>query len=162
MNCSVRDATYDDIPEIQKIAEVSWHDTYQALIPEEIQNKFLEQAYAQSSLTKRIDQTIFKVAEVDGRMAGFINVIHGHDHAELSAFYMHPDFQRQRIGSRLLEEVLQEVEGISEIYVEVEKGNKSGETFYQSRGFQVVEEYEEDFMGHPLNTLRMVLKIRRR
>jgi hypothetical protein len=42
---------------------------------------------------------------------------------------------------------------------DVEKENNIGTTFYQAKGFKVVSEFDDDFEGHTLQSVRMVLKI---
>lgn len=41
------------------------------------------------------------------------------------------------------------------IEVEVEQDNQIGIRFYEAKGFQVREIYEEDFDGHLLKTVKM-------
>lgn len=44
-----------------------------------------------------------------------------------------------------------------EIHLEVEKENAIGTTFYKAKGFKIVDEYDDDFDGHILKTVRMEL-----
>ncbi|WP_199880735.1 N-acetyltransferase [Bacillus massiliglaciei] len=54
---------------------------------------------------------------------------------------------------------MNDVEGLKEMFVHVEKENKIGKAFYKAKGFKTVSEFEEDFDGHILQTVRMVLKV---
>lgn len=59
----------------------------------------------------------------------------------------------------LLNEGIQSLSGVKEIYVDVEKDNTIGKTFYERKGFQIVKEYDDNFNGHILRTVRMVLEV---
>ena len=57
--------------------------------------------------------------------------------------YVHPDHQGAGIGSRLLAEVEQLVEG-DELWLEVVDGNDAAYDFYLARGFEEVERVSDD------------------
>ena len=59
----------------------------------------------------------------------------------------------------MLQQGIDNLDGIKEIYINVEKDNKIGKTFYEVKGFQVVKEFDDEFDGHILKTVRMVLKV---
>lgn len=157
MDAVIRKAEPQDIQAIQHVAKESWHDTYQYLIPQGIQDQFLSQAYSDEFLLKRIQQSVFFVAQQNDEVVGYANAFPKGDKADLSAIYLKPQVQGQKIGSRLLTALVGALEGVEEIYVEVEKGNKSGETFYHAKGFTLVDEYEDHLSGHALQTKQMVL-----
>lgn len=45
------------------------------------------------------------------------------------------------------------------MYIHVEAENEKGKRFYEAKGFAALEQFEEDFEGHMLQTVRMVLYI---
>jgi ribosomal protein S18 acetylase RimI-like enzyme len=49
------------------------------------------------------------------------------------------------------------LEGTKKIYTNVEKDNLIGSAFYKAKGFKVVSEFDDDFKGHLLKTVRLVL-----
>ncbi|MBZ5201866.1 GNAT family N-acetyltransferase [Planomicrobium chinense] len=155
----IRKAQKKDIQAIQHVAKESWHDTYKELIPEAIQDQFLEQAYSDEMMAKRIDHSLFLVAENDSDVIGYAAAFQKENEADLSAIYLLPDAKGNGVGTQLLEGVLEALDSVKELYVEVEKGNTSGETFYEAKGFAVVDEYEDDLFGHVLQTKKMVLVI---
>ncbi|PWW26868.1 hypothetical protein DFO73_10931 [Cytobacillus oceanisediminis] len=59
----------------------------------------------------------------------------------------------------MLQKGIDDLYGIKEIYINVEKDNKIGKTFYEAKGFEVVKEFDDEFDGHTLKTVRMVLKV---
>lgn len=155
----IRKAELEDADGIRKVARVTWKATYQGLIPGEIQNRFLEAAYSDQNLMIRIEKTIFFVAEQGRSIIGFANARVKDGCAELSAIYVLPAHQGCGVGEKLLQAVVNRLTGLSRMVVDVEKGNCTGECFYQAKGFRVIREFEDDFMGYKLKTRRMQLSL---
>ncbi|MDJ1089304.1 GNAT family N-acetyltransferase [Macrococcus caseolyticus] len=160
MNYKIRNMTEDDIPKIQHIAKLSWHDTYAEIIPFHIQDNFLEMAYSSSMLEKRLALTKMYVAEFEGQVVGFANFSKDENGiVELTAIYLLSDYRNLRIGSALIKHGISRMEGIKFIDVVVEKENKVGYNFYKKFGFVVQDEFEDDFDGHILQSVRMRLTL---
>ncbi len=161
MNFTIRKMTNEDIKQIQSIAKKSWNVTYEGIIPETIQNNFLLMAYSDEMMKHRLNHSFMYVAETDSELAGFVNFtpVDEKGLSELSAIYLDPDLQNRGIGTALLNEGIHNIDGLKEIRLEVEKENKIGMSFYKAKGFDVVEEYDEDFDGHKLKTVIMKLDI---
>lgn len=162
MTVIIRAMDYTDINEVQRIAKVSWNATYEGIIPLKIQDNFLKSAYNDEQMKLRLERSVIYVAEVEGQVAGFANYSPVRDggKVELAAIYLHPDFQGQGIGTTLLQQAITQLDGLKDIYINVEKDNTIGMNFYKAKGFEVIDEFDEDFDGHILKTVRMVLKIR--
>lgn len=162
MTVIIRSMDYTDINEVQRIAKVSWNATYEGIIPLEIQDNFLKSAYNDEQMKLRLERSVIYIAEVEGQVAGFANYSPVRDggKVELAAIYLHPNFQGQGIGTTLLQQAVTELDGLKDIYINVEKDNTIGMNFYKAKGFEVVEEFDDDFDGHILKTVRMVLKVR--
>lgn len=156
---TVREGTELDISNIRDVAIKTWHHTYVDLIPEKIQDQFLEKAYSDEILRKRIENSIFLVAESDEIIVGFANVFTKDQMAELSAIYIFPNYQGQGIGTMLLNKVISLIDAVNTISVDVEKGNQVGENFYKSKGFQEVREFEDNLFGHTFQTKQLVLTV---
>lgn len=158
MDLIIRKMLEADIPDVQYVAKKSWNATYQGIIPEDVQNSFLKVAYSDEMLKKRIDQIIF-VAEHDEKIIGFINLKETEqpNTYDLSAIYILPDYQGKRIGSRLIAHSIEPIKNFEKIFLEVEKDNINAVNFYKKLGFKIVDEYNDDFDGHILRTLRMSL-----
>src|SRR5699024_5071933 len=77
---------------------------------------------------------------------------------ELAAIYLYPEQQGRGIGTALLDEGLHHIKGVKEVMVDVEKENEKGNTFCKARGYEVVDEFEENFAGSIVKTVRMGLK----
>lgn len=159
MNFSIREMAGKDIKQVQTIAKKSWNSTYEGIIPEEIQNNFLAMAYSDEMMEQRLNHSFMYVAETDSEIAGFANFTPADERglSELSAIYLDPDCQNRGIGTALLNKGIGDIEELKEIRLEVEKENSIGMQFYKAKGFEVLEEYDDDFDGHILKTVRMAL-----
>jgi|SRR5690625_550288 len=157
----VRNMKPKDIKQVQDIAQTSWHATYEGIIPREIQDKFLKMAYNDDMIKRRLKQSIMFVVEVEDKIVGFANYtpVNQDGRTELTAIYLYPDYQGKGIGTALLEEGIQRLNGVQEIHLNVEKNNRIGMNFYEAKGFREVSEFDDDFDGHILKTVRMVLKV---
>lgn len=101
------------------------------------------------------------VSEADGKIVGFANYsfVREGGVAYLMTVYLAPEYQGKGIGTALLEEGMNHLKGVKKIFVEVEKENRTGKNFYKAKGFEDVAEYDEDFEGHILKTVRMALHV---
>lgn len=151
-----------DIPAVQQVAAESWHDTYEGIIPREVRDRFLAAAYSPTSLKRRLEQSLMLVAQEGDTIAGFANLYRLKDSgdAELAAIYLAPSRQGQGLGTSLLESGIAELTEVRRIYLTVERENERGRRFYERRGFSTVDEFEEDFGGHTLNSVRMMRPLR--
>ncbi len=159
MEFHIRTMQKKDIPQVQHIAKISWNHTYEGIIPREIQEKFLDSAYNDERMKQRLNRSFLFVSEADGKIVGFANYSPVNEKGEifLAAIYVYPEYQGKGIGTALLHEGIKQLEKVRKIFVDVEKENQIGKTFYTAKGFEKVSEYDEDFEGHILKTVRMVL-----
>ncbi|WP_026675232.1 GNAT family N-acetyltransferase [Alkalihalobacterium bogoriense] len=161
MKVTVRKMVHEDIKQVQDVAKTTWHDTYEGVIPIEVQNNFLSSAYSDEGMRHRLERSFLYVAEVDEQIVGFANFspVKKDGKVELGAIYLYPEFQGNGIGSALLQHGIKELEGIKEIYINVEKDNKIGKAFYDAKGFEIISEFDDNFGGYTFNTVRMVLRV---
>ena len=77
------------------------------------------------------------VAEISGNVVGYVDFWITFDSATICQIAVHPDYQRQAIGSALLEEVLKEcyAKKVLTITLEVRESNSKGINFYTKHGF---------------------------
>lgn len=158
----IRRAEPEDADKIREVARITWKATYKDLIPEAIQEQFLAGAYSDQHMRIRINQTIFFVAEQDGDIIGFANALIKEGCAELSAIYVLPTAQGRGVGSGLLRAIMSRLGDVSQMIAEVEAGNVLGERFYRAKGFKVMKEYDENFIGYLLKTKSMQLNLYQR
>lgn len=151
----------DDISFVQEIAQTTWAATYEGIIPKHIQERFLQAAYSDERLTFRLQTSLFLVATVGESLIGFANFsnVNEEGQAELFAIYLLPTAQHKGIGSALLENGIQRLQGATSLTVCVEKDNIIGRQFYNAKGFQQVDEFDDLFEGHILKTIRLNLAL---
>lgn len=161
MEFSIRKMQEADIKKVQDVARTTWHATYEGIIPLVIQQRFLDSAYSDESMQQRMDRSLLLVAETGEGVVGFANFSPVKDEGivGLGAIYIYPEAQGNGIGSALLEQAIAELDGVKEIYVDVEKDNLSGLSFYESKNFKVTREFDDDFDGHILKTVEMKLEV---
>ena len=161
MTYVIREMKQEDIHAVQNVAKIAWHDTYEGIIPREIQDSFLDEAYSDEKMKYRLKNTHLFVAEEEGEVIGFANFspVRLQNEAELGAIYLLPDQQGKGIGSALLQSGIKALKGIRKLYIHVEAANEKGKRFYEAKGFAELEQFEEDFEGHMMQTVRMVLYI---
>ena len=161
MKYLIRKMSKEDIKDVQNVAKKSWYATYEGIIPREIQDSFLKHAYSDDMMEYRLKNSNMFVAEVEGEVIGFINFssLNENNESELSAIYINPEYQGYGIGTQLLQICTSELTKLKAIYLDVEKENKSGLSFYKKKEFEVVDEYDDNFDGHILKTFRMKLGI---
>ncbi|WEG14495.1 GNAT family N-acetyltransferase [Pullulanibacillus sp. KACC 23026] len=160
MDFIIRKMRSEDTEQVQDVAKTTWNATYEGIIPLNVQENFLNSAYNDEMMKRRLEKSNLFVAVHEEKVVGFANFSPVNEgKAELGAIYIYPEFQGMGIGSALLQKGINHLKDIKEIYINVEKENKIGKTFYEAKGFQMVEEFDDDFDGHILKTIRMVLEI---
>lgn len=161
MEFIIREMQGKDIPQVQQVAKRSWNSTYQGIIPLQIQESFLKAAYNDEMMQNRLEKTFIWVSKVNGKIVGFANFCPSKQDGktELAALYLFPEYQGKGIGTALLNHGIKKLDGVNEIFVNVEKDNRIGTTFYKAKGFKVVSEFDDNFDGHILKTVRMVLQV---
>ena len=161
MNCTIRRMLIEDTKQVQDVAKKSWNATYEGIIPNSIQENFLKGAYNDEMMQKRLSHSLLLVAEAEDKIAGLANFspVNEQGQTELSAIYLYPEYQGYGIGSALLDKGITMLENLKEVHLDVEKDNTIGTNFYKAKGFKIVDEYDDNFDGHILKTVRMVLKI---
>ncbi|WP_435077627.1 GNAT family N-acetyltransferase [Halococcus sp. AFM35] len=148
METTVREATVEDIPGIQRVARSGWTETYSEFLTETAIETILEDWYAAETLEKPITapENVYLVAETDG-IAGYASAAPtANEEAQLYAIYVDPDRWNDGLGTALLDGVLDRLSdrGIRRLRVEVLAENSTGVSFYESRGFERTSERERE------------------
>lgn len=103
----------------------------------------------------------FIVAQVNGFVVGFVvGFLTSETTGRIFSLAVHPSYQSRKFGSALLKEIIQVFRGIgvSEIILEVRKGNLKAKRFYERHGFhqtEVVERYYNDGESACMMRLKM-------
>lgn len=158
MKLIIRNMKAEDIKDVQQVAKTSWNDTYKGIIPAHIQENFLNSAYSDEMMKRRLDVSSLYIAEVDGQIVGFANfsTVKEEGEIELGAIYLVPEFQGKGVGTALLNEGLNNAQNALKVFINVEKENETGITFYKAKDFKELMEFEDDLEGHVTVMVRMV------
>jgi ribosomal protein S18 acetylase RimI-like enzyme len=81
---------------------------------------------------------------------------------QLTRIYVLPEWQSNTVGSSLFQEGLSALsnQGAHEIFVEVEKDNFIGKSFYEKKGFRLSREFSIELPVQCLVLEELVLQIR--
>jgi ribosomal protein S18 acetylase RimI-like enzyme len=152
----LRGATLADAQAIAAIRIEAWRTSYRELIPDSYLNDMdLDENIVQwrtilQALPSKEDSLCVFVATSENEIIGFASAIklaepkHG-KHAELTAIYMRPQWQRCGIGKRMLHKVARAVQsmGSQSLLVWVIDGNSPARNFYEEMGGEIL--IEQDF-----------------
>jgi len=103
----------------------------------------------------------FIVAQVNGFVVGFVvGFLYSETTGRIFSLAVHPSYQNRKLGSALLKDIIQVFRriGVSEIILEVRKGNVKARKFYERHGFHetgVVEKYYNDGESACMMRLKM-------
>lgn len=146
MNSSIRNATVEDIPEIQRVADGGWRAAYGDFLTETAIETILNDWYASERLETSIttENAIYLVAG-DDDITGYASAAPTEDgEAQLYAIYVDPDRWNTGIGTGLLDTITERLTegGIERLRVEVLADNTVGTSFYEARGFEQTAEHD--------------------
>jgi ribosomal protein S18 acetylase RimI-like enzyme len=160
----VRKAVPADAEAIGRIAWATWNVTYADIILPENRERLLARWYSPEALLDSIDRkdSWFYVALAGDEPVGFAQCVMRKDGAgQFTRIYVLPDWQRKTIGTLLLREGLFALsnQDVHQVYVEVEKENRVGKTFYEKKGFRFSRELSIDLPNQRLVLEELVLQI---
>ena len=153
-----------DIGSVREVARTTWSDTYRDSIPESVQKEFMDRAYSDASLSRRMESGVFLVAavdtEVDTKVLGFANLNQiSRSRVFLGSLYVLPEAQDLGIGSRLLSAGTGRFPAAKRFILRVERNNLRARRFYESHGFHETGEFEEVLYGHKVHETEMILDV---
>lgn len=156
----LRDATALDIGAIREVVRAGWAYAYRGIVPEGAQREFVERAYSDEALRRRMERGVFLVAVAEGGVVGFVDLSpSGPGEVELAALYVLPEHHGRGIGTRLLEGGLARFPDAERCVLGVVAENAGARRFYEARGFWVVGEAVWRFAGGEAVELRMVREL---
>ena len=168
----VRAARDEDVVAVQRVASAAWHAAHADIAGPDVVEEFLAEYYALARLREDVsdESRLFLVAEDAGDsgrgdragdsgserdrtgVVGFALALPAEGDPgvyALGRIYVHPDRWGEGIGSDLLDRVETEVRdrGASRLRLGVMAENERAVAFYESRGFERVEEGYDDRLG---------------
>ncbi len=154
----IRIATPDDAPALGSMHVASWRETYAGLLPDKMLSSLSPEA--RSAAWAKIMQepatahsTVIYLAEHQGTIIGFASCgaqrtdslnAKGYD-GEVSAIYVLREFQKRKIGTRLLLAVSSDLRrrGFNAAALWVLRDNLRARRFYEHYGGKVIAERED-------------------
>ena len=144
---SIERANIENVPEIKQVLSETWRATYSLFLSQATINTVTSVWHSPDQLAAEIQnpRIFFGVARTDhGAIIGLTTMGQLTDEmVVLSRLYVHPQYQRQGIGSQLLQAGITAFPTARTIRLEVEENNHSAYTFYHNHGFRETESKEE-------------------
>jgi ribosomal protein S18 acetylase RimI-like enzyme len=137
----IRDAEPSDAPAIAAIGKRAVPETYRDLVDPVVLQKIVEQSYSIEALNACIARcraaadAHFIVAEMDGRVVGFLHYDSDGDEPELHRIYLEPALKRKGIGSTLMSHLHQRLATGASYILMVIATNAPAVNFYRRHGF---------------------------
>jgi len=124
MNIKIRKMHEQDLPEVLKIAGQSFSMPWSL---KSFKSELLN------------PQSILKVAELDGEIAGYVVLRKILDEAEILSIAVKPEMRRKGIATELIKNALEEIkDSVKACFLEVRVSNKQAISFYEKIGFRKV------------------------
>ena len=161
----IRPATVEDIDRIREVADAAWWDTYPGVLDADRIRAALDTLYEPDFLERVLaerDDVLFVVAERQGRVVGFASAGQTFaDEVEIHTLFVHPDHQREGVGTALFESVAASARDadVERLRAGVLSGNHDGRAFFETLGFERVETLQTEVGGdtHPEDVLERPL-----
>jgi GNAT superfamily N-acetyltransferase len=140
---AVRAATSDDAEAIVEASLRAWEEGFRGIVPSEIDpGRVWNPDRVRSRIRDRGGETEHRVAELDGRVLGYIvfgpsrDVDGSASVGEVWALYVHPDAWRRGLGRALLERTVVELgeTGFREVTLWTLAESPSARAFYEACG----------------------------
>ena len=137
----LRPATADDIDAIAELFHRGWHDVHPGRVPEGLTERRTPDAFLDRVAARVAETDETTVAEVDGRVAGFVMV---HDD-EAEQVYVDREFRGSGVAGLLLAEAERQIAaaGHDVALLAVVRGNDRAQAFYTRQGW--VDEGDFDY-----------------
>jgi ribosomal protein S18 acetylase RimI-like enzyme len=159
MMITIEKVTAKDIPEVKQLLSYTWKDTYGSFLSAKIIEKVTTVWHNPEALRSQAENTAiyFAVAKDENRkIVGLITVGRfDKESLHLGRLYVHPEAQRQGIGSQLLTAALKAFPNTKVMRLEVEEENKKGVSFYHKQGFIEIERKLDEVEGEKMISIVM-------
>ncbi|MFP8956270.1 GNAT family N-acetyltransferase [Natrialbaceae archaeon A-CW3] len=135
----LRPATPADREAIREVARATWHDTYDELSADTIDTT-VDDWYDDEVFSRSLEEpgTSVIVAEHDGEIVGFTHGVIYEDEGDVLRMYVHPDYQREGIGTALHDRLRSTLEDVNMKRMRAIDlaSNEGGRRFYEELGFE--------------------------
>lgn len=137
----LRPATADDVEAITELFHRGWHEVHPGRVPDGLTERRTPEAFRDRVAARVAETDETTVAEVDGRVAGFVMV----SGAEAEQVYVDRDFRGTGVAGLLLTEAERQIAaaGHDEAFLAVVRGNDRAQAFYTRQGW--VDQGDHDY-----------------
>lgn len=156
MNIVIREMKIEDTERVKQIAAITWKDTFSHIMPIEVQEKTLREAYDNQTMEKRFTSSILFVAEEGGAVVAyaFFSSKNKEGKVLLESVYVHPDYQQKGIGTKLIHTGIAKLQP-KRLCLNVLEGNEKAIAYYKAKGFQEEGIFQHHFQHHPVAFMKM-------
>ncbi|SEP25934.1 Ribosomal protein S18 acetylase RimI [Halogranum amylolyticum] len=148
---TIRRASADDVEAIRAVARASWTADYPTILSRETAESGVDEWYEPTQLRAELDRpaTCVFVAERGDEVVGFVHALWNREEGVVFRVYVHPDHRETGIGSDLVDRVGSEMASrdADRLTAMVLADNEVGQGFYESLGFERVDEGETTIGG---------------
>ena len=129
----------------------------------EIENLCFVAPWKKEDILRELKENKFAtlyVATLNDQIVGYMDFWITFDSATICQIAVRPEYQRQHLGSVLMEEILKEcsIKKVRHLTLEVRESNVKGINFYQKYGFKTVLN-KENYYTNGENALYMVKEV---
>lgn len=165
----IRQATPDDAKPLTDLAYTTFWDAFAhhpKNAPDDL-NHYMRQAFNLEQITEELSEpsSIFLIAEIDGKAAGYAKLITGSTEAgitaerpiELSRLYSHQEYIGKGVGQSLMDACFERArcDGHDVMWLGVWEHNPRAQRFYEKNGFRVVGSHTFQLGSDPQTDLLM-------
>ncbi|MPN18569.1 hypothetical protein SDC9_165929 [bioreactor metagenome] len=166
---TIRPAEPADAGRVAEIHIDSWEAAYAEILPESAIAKASTRRPAMwlEKLSAEMDDETIYLAVLDGETVGFSGLGKCRDEdvppetGEIRGFYLHPDYWRRGIGSRLLKYSLEELKKRSfrKVVLWVLENNTPARKFYERNGLSFDGTRKQIVIGNPVAEVRYSMEL---
>lgn len=165
----IRQAAPDDAKPLTDLAYTTFWDAFAhhpKNAPDDL-NHYMRQAFNLEQITEELSEpsSIFLIAEIDGKAAGYAKLITGSTEAgitaerpiELSRLYSHQEYIGKGVGQTLMDACFERArcDGHDVMWLGVWEHNPRAQRFYEKNGFRVVGSHTFQLGSDPQTDLLM-------
>lgn len=154
----IRRAEKGDVAGIKAVLTATWRDTYAHFMSEATIAKVTAEWHSPSVLEAEVTRPSTYIGVATSASNEVVGMISAHSESEVlfvARVYVLPEFQRQGIGERLMNEACRTFPQARRLHLDVEEQNPKGRSFYRKLGFREVGTRSEDVAGTRLNVVVM-------
>jgi ribosomal protein S18 acetylase RimI-like enzyme len=159
----IRRAEKGDIAGMKNVLAVTWRDSYSTFLSEASIATVTAEWHSPEVLEAEIDRPSTYIAVATSAPNEIVAMISAHSQGEVlfvARMYVLPEFQRQGIGERMMEEACRAFPQTKRLRLDVEEQNPKGRAFYGKLGFREVGTRVDDVAGSKLNLVTMERPLR--